>query len=155
MSVKAIPPGYERLIAYLIVRGAGEAIDFYQKAFGAIECLRMPGPAGKTIVHAELKIGESMLMLADEAGAAMGRSPQTLGGTPVCFVMYVAEVDAVFRHAVEAGATVLQPLQNKFYGDRSGVITDPFGHQWALMSHVEDVPSDELAKRAAAEHANK
>lgn len=151
MSVKAIPPGYERLTAYIIVRGAAQAIEFYQKAFDAVECLRMPGPDGKTIAHAELKIGESMLMLADEAGMAMGRSPRSLGGTPCCLVMYVADVDAVFRRAVDAGATVLQPLQNKFYGDRSGVIIDPCGHQWALMTHVEDVPPDELAKRAAAE----
>ncbi len=152
-TVKAIPPGYERLTVYILVRGAAAAIDFYQKAFGAVECLRMPGPDGKTIAHAELKIGESMLMLADEVLAPVGKSPQTLGGTPFCFVMYVADVDAVFGRAVEAGATVLQPLMNKFYGDRSGVIADPFGHQWALMSHIEDVPPDELAKRAAAEQA--
>jgi PhnB protein len=148
-TVKAIPPGYERLTVYILVRGGTEAIEFYKKAFGAVECLRMPGPDGKTIAHAELKIGDSMLMLADEAGAPLGRAPQTLGGTPFCFVMYVADVDAVFHRAVEAGATVLQPLQNKFYGDRSGVIADPFGHNWALMCHIEDVPPDELAKRAA------
>jgi PhnB protein len=151
MSVQPIPPGYDHLTVYIIVRGAARAIDFYQKAFGAVECLRMPGPDGKTIAHAELKIGESMLMLADEADAAMARSPQALGGTPFCFVMYVADVDAAFQRAVEAGATVLRPLENKFYGDRSAIIVDPFGHQWALMSHIEDVPPDELAKRAAAE----
>jgi PhnB protein len=148
MTVKVIPPGYERLTVYIIVRGAAQAIDFYQRAFAAVECLRMLGPDGTTIAHAELRIGESMLMLADEAGAALGRSPHALGGTPFCFVMYVADVDAVFHRAVAAGASVLQPPENKFYGDRSGVIVDPFGHQWALMCHIEDVPPDELAKRA-------
>jgi PhnB protein len=151
--VHPIPPGYERMTVYIIVRGAVEAIEFYKKAFGAVEILRMPGPDGKTIGHAELKIGESMLMLADEAAAGgMGRSPQTLGGTPFCFVQYVPDVDAAFQRAVAAGATVLQPLANKFYGDRAGMFTDPYGYQWCLMTHIEDVPPEELAKRAEAEH---
>ena len=149
--VKPIPPGYDRLSTYIIVRRAAEAIDFYKRAFGAIEHFRMPGPDGK-IGHAELQIGASMLMLADEVGPAMGRAPESLGGTPFCFVHYVDDVDAAFRRAVDAGATVLQPLTNKFYGDRSGMIVDPFGHQWALMMHIEDVPPEEMAKRAAAEH---
>ncbi len=149
--VNPIPAGYDRLTVYLIVRGAAEAIEFYKKAFGAVERFRMAGPDGK-IGHAELQIGQSMLMLADECDAAMGRSPQTLGGTPVCFVMYVADADAAFQRAVAAGATVLQPLQDKFYGDRTGMVVDPFGYQWALMTHIEDVPPEEMAKRAAAEH---
>lgn len=149
MAVQPIPPGYDRLTAYIIVRGAAQAIDFYKNAFGAVETMRLPGPDGK-IGHAELKIGESMLMLADECDAAMSRSPQTLGGTPFCFTMYVEDCDRVFQRAVAAGATVLQPLQNKFYGDRAGIVADPFGYHWALMTHIEDVPADELARRAAA-----
>ncbi len=149
----AIPEGYHTLTVYLIVQNAGDAIDFYKNAFGAEERLRMPNPDGKTIGHAELKIGDSMLMLADEQPGAFGKAPPSLGGTPFCFVMYVENVDAAFQRVVDAGATVLQPLANKFYGDRAGLVVDPFGHQWALMSHVEDVPPEELSKRAAAEQA--
>ena len=140
------------ITATLSVRDWARAVEFYKAAFGAEERLRMPNPDGKTIGHAELKIGDSMLMLADEQPGAFGKSPQTLNGTPFCFVLYVENVDAAFQRAVDAGATVVRPLENKFYGDRSGLVVDPFGHQWALMSHVEDVPPDELAKRAAAEH---
>jgi len=150
---RAIPEGYHTLTVYLIVRDCAKAIDFYKAAFGAVERFRMPNPDGKTIGHAELKIGDSMLMLADEQPGAFGKSPQTLGGTPCCFVMYFEDVDVAFQRAVNAGATVIQPLQNKFYGDRAGLLADPFGHQWALMMHVEDVPPDELQRRAAAEHA--
>jgi PhnB protein len=151
--VQPIPDGYHTLTVYLIVRNAAEAIEFYKHAFAAEERLRMPNPDGKTIGHAELKIGDSMLMLADEQPGAFGKSPQTLGGTPFCFVMYVENVDAAFQRAVDAGATVIRPLEDKFYGDRTGIVIDPYGHQWALMSHVEDVSPEELAKRAAAEHA--
>ena len=151
-SVKPIPDGYHTLTAYLIVRGAADAIDFYKRAFGAEERFRMPGPDGKTIGHAELKIDDSMLMLADEQAGAFGRSPQSLGGTPFCFAMYVENADAAFERAVKAGATVLRPLETKFYGDRIGMVADPYGHQWALMTHVEDVPPEEMGKRAAAEH---
>jgi PhnB protein len=151
-AINPIPAGYERLTVYLIVRGAAEAIEFYKKAFGAVERFRMAGPDGK-IGHAELQIGPSMLMLADECAEAMSRSPETLNGTTFCFVHYVEDVDAVFGRAIAAGATVMRPLENKFYGDRIGMIVDPFGHQWALMMHVEDVPPEEMEKRAAAEQA--
>jgi PhnB protein len=152
-SVKPIPHGYHTLTAYLIVRNAAEAIDFYKRAFGAVECFRMNGSDGKTIGHAELKIGDSMLMMADEQPGAMSRSPQTLNGTTFCLCMYVDNVDAAFQRAVETGATVLRPLATMFYGDRVGMVTDPYGHHWALMMHVEDVPPEEMEKRAAAEHA--
>jgi PhnB protein len=152
-SVKPIPDGYHTLTVYLMVRGAADAIEFYKRAFGAVECMRMPGPDGKTIGHAELKIGDSMLMLADEQAGAFGKSPESLGGTPFCFVMYVENADAAFERAVKAGAKVLRPLENKFYGDRTGMVVDPYGHQWALMTHIEDVPPEEMEKRAAAEHA--
>jgi PhnB protein len=151
-AVNPIPKGYEGLTVYLIVRGAAEAIEFYKKAFGAVERFRMPAPDGKTIGHAELQIGPSMLMLADEGPGAMSKSPQTLGGTTFCSVMYVENCDAVFASAVKAGATVMRPLENKFYGDRIGMVVDPFGHTWALMTHIEDVPPDEMQKRADAEH---
>lgn len=150
--VNPIPPGYDRLTAYIIVKGAADAIDFYKRAFGAAECLRMPNPDG-TIGHAELKIGASMLMLADDQPGACGKAPTALGGTPFCFVHYVDMVDAAFDRAVAAGATVVRPLANMFYGDRSCMLVDPFGHQWALMQHIEDVPPDELQRRAAAEQA--
>ena len=151
--IKPIPDGYHTLTAYIILRDAANAIEFYKKAFGAVECLRMPGPDGKTIGHAELKIGNSMLMLADEAVSPTNKSPQTLKGNTFCFAMYVEDADASFHRAVAAGATVLQPLENKFYGDRSGMVVDPYGYQWALMSHVEDVSPEEMEKRIAAEYA--
>ena len=152
-SVKPIPDGYHTLTAYIIVRNASDAIEFYKRAFGAEERLRMCGPDGKTIGHAELKIGDSMLMMADEAVAPTSKSPQTLNGTTFCFCMYVDNVDAAFQRAVDAGAKVLRPLADMFYGDRVGMLIDPYGHQWGLMMHVEDVPPEELGKRAAAEHA--
>ena len=151
-SVQPIPPGYHTLTVYILVRNAAEAMDFYKRAFGAEERFRMPNPDGK-IGHAELKIGDSMLMLADEQDGAFGKSPQTLGGTPFCFVMYLENVDAAFQRAVAAGATVIRPLENKFYGDRTGIVADLYGHQWCLMTHVEDVPPDELQRRAQAEQA--
>lgn len=152
-AVKPIPEGYHTLSSYIIVRQAQEAIEFYKKAFGAVERFRLPGPDGKTIGHAELQFGDSILMLADEAVSPMNKSPQTLGGSTFCFVMYVEDVDAAFQRAVAAGATVLRPLENKFYGDRMGMVADPYGHAWGLMQHVEDVPPAEVARRAAAEQA--
>jgi PhnB protein len=150
-NVTPIPKGYHTLTVYLIVRDAAAAIDFYKRAFGATECLRMPGPDGK-IGHAELKIGDSIVMLADEGAGAMAKSPQSLGGNTFCLCMYVEDVDAAFQRAVKAGATVTRPLEDKFYGDRVGMVIDPYGHQWALMTHVEDVSPEEMGKRAA-EHA--
>jgi PhnB protein len=148
--VQPIPAGYEGLMAYIILKDASRAIEFYKQALGAVERLRMPGADGKGIGHAELQIGNSILMLADECPEAMGRSPQTLGGNTFCFVLYVPNVDEAFQRAVNAGATELRPVANQFYGDRSGMVTDPFGYQWALMTHIEDVSPEELAKRAAA-----
>jgi PhnB protein len=151
--VKPIPEGYHTLTPYLIIRGAAQAIDFYKKAFDAKELFRMPAPDGKKIGHAEIKIGDSILMLADEAPEMGFLSPQSLNGTPVSLLVYVKDVDTVFQRTVDAGATVMLPLENKFYGDRMGTIVDPFGHQWSLGTHVEDVPPEEMKKRAAAEAA--
>ena len=151
-SVKPIPDGYPTLTPYLMVRGAAQAIAFYQQAFGAQERMRMPGPDG-TVGHAELTIGDSLIMLADEMPGMGNPSPQALNGTPVGFALYVEDVDAAFARAVAAGATVLQPLEDKFYGDRAGTVVDPFGHHWYLMMHIEDVSPDEMQKRAAAASA--
>jgi len=137
-------------MAYIIVRDASRAIEFYKTAFGAAERFRMPGPDGK-VGHAELQFGPSVLMLADECPEATSKSPQSLGATTFCFVLYVPDVDASFKRAIDAGATVLRPLENKFYGDRVGMVVDPFGHQWALMQHIEEVSPEEMNRRAAAE----
>ena len=147
-DVKAIPEGYPQVSPYLHVRGAGEAIEFYRRVFGAAERLRMPGPGG-TIGHAELALGDSLLMLSDEYPDMGVRGPRTVGGTPVTLMVYVEDVDAVVERAVEAGATVVRPLQDAFYGDRTALLEDPFGHQWSVATHIQDVPADEMARRAA------
>lgn len=148
-KVKPVPEGYHTVTPYLIVKGAAGAIEFYKKAFGATELLRMPDPSGK-IGHAEIKIGDSPIMLADEFPERGVLSPQTVGGSPVSILLYVENVDALFKQAVAAGAKVTRPLQDQFYGDRMGGFTDPFGHQWHVATHVEDVAPEELKKRAAA-----
>ncbi len=148
-AVKAIPDGYPVLIPYLIAKDAAKAIEFYVKAFGGKERMRMPGPDGK-IGHAEVQLGDSVLMLADEFPAMGAVAPPPDAPTPVFLAMYVKDVDAVFAKALARGATVKQPLENKFYGDRSGVLVDPFGHCWCLMTHIEDVSPADLKKRAAA-----
>jgi PhnB protein len=145
---KSIPEGFHSLTPYLTVRGAAEAIEFYKRAFGAEEQIRMPSPDGKTIGHAQIVIGDSILMLADEH-PQFNKSPQTLNGTAVSLLLYVEDVDAVFQRALDAGATVKLPLEDKFYGDRSGSVTDPFGHFWTLSTHVEDVSSEEMQRRMA------
>jgi PhnB protein len=147
MPVKPIPDGYHSVTPYLIVSGAARALDFYKKAFGATELMRMPGPGDK-IMHAEIKIGDSPIMLADEFPERNIRGPQALGGTPVGLMIYVPDVDTVFNRAVAAGAKVEMPLTNQFYGDRSGTVADPFGHKWTISTHVEDVPPAEMEKRA-------
>jgi PhnB protein len=148
-TVKPIPEGYQVVTPYLIIKGAARAIEFYKQVFGAVERMRIPaGP--DTVGHAELTVGGSVIMLADEFPSMGALSPQTVGGSPVMIHLYVEDVDAVFNRAVAAGATVLQPLEDKFYGDRSGSITDPFGHRWGIATHKEDVPPDELQRRAAA-----
>lgn len=149
MAVKPIPEGYPRVIPYLSIEGATAAIDFYTKVFNAKERMRMPGPDGR-IGHAELDIGDSVVMLADTFPDMGNPSPHKLGGTPVTVMVYVTDVDAVFDRAIKAGATADRPVENQFYGDRAGQFTDPFGHKWFVATHVEDVPPDEMAKRAAA-----
>lgn len=149
MSVKPIPEGYHSLTPCLIVRGGADAIEFYKKAFGAVELFRFPSPDGK-IGHAEIKIGDSPIMLGDEYPEMGYKSPQTIGGSPVSLMIYVEDVDTVFARAVEAGADIKDALQDKFYGDRSGTVIDPFGHVWHLATHKEDVPMDEMERRAKA-----
>lgn len=148
-KVKAIPEGYEGATPYLIVKGAADALEFYKKAFGATEIMRMPGPGG-TVGHAEIRIGTAIIMLADEFPEMNHTSPQSLGATPVSMLVYVQDVDAFVQRAVAAGAKALAPVETKFYGDRSGSLEDPFGHRWHFSTHVEDVPPDEMAKRAEA-----
>ena len=148
--VKPIPDGYHAITPYLIISGAAAAIDFYKRAFGATEVLRMPDPSGQKIGHAELKIGDASFMLADEYPDMGHRSPTSLGGTPVSLLVYVENVDQVVARALAAGATELRPVADQFYGDRVGMVADPFGHVWSIATHVEDVPSDELLLRAAA-----
>jgi PhnB protein len=143
------PDGYHTATPYLIVNDGAQAIDFYKKAFGATELMRMPGPNGK-IGHAEIRIGDSAIMLADEHPEMGARSPQTLGGSPVFLMIYVKDADGTTAQAEAAGAKILRPLENQFYGDRSATVLDPFGHTWTISTHIEDVPPDELARRAAA-----
>jgi PhnB protein len=147
MAVKPVPPGFHTVTAYLRIRGAAEALEFYRKAFGAEERYRMAMPDGK-VGHAEIKIGDSIVMLADEFPDWNVKGPQSLGGTSVGICLYVEDSDAAFQRAIDAGATVLRPLQDQFYGDRSGTVTDPFGHEWTLSTHKENVPPDELERRA-------
>jgi PhnB protein len=150
-KVKPIPDGYNGVTPYLIVDGAAQAIEFYKRAFGAVETFRMDGPQGK-VGHAELKIGDSHVMLADEHPEMNARGPKTVGGSPISLVLYVEDVDAVVNRAVEAGAKLTRPVANQFYGDRTGGVEDPFGHAWYVATHVEDVSSEEMKKRAAAAH---
>lgn len=148
---KPIPDGYHTATPYLIIRGAADAIAFYQKAFGATELFRFPMPDGK-IGHAEIKIGDSPIMLADEFPEMGYKGPQSLGGSPVSLMIYVKDVDTVFNQAVAAGATVKEAVSDKFYGDRIGSLTDPFGHVWHVATHKEDVSIEEMQKRAQAAH---
>lgn len=147
MSVKPIPEGYHSVTPYLIVRGGSAAIEYYQKAFGAIELFRIPAPGG-AVGHAEIKIGDSIIMLADEHPQMGFTGPLTIGGSPVSLMIYVEDVDTVFERAITAGATVKQALEDKFYGDRSGTLVDPFGHIWHISTHKEDVPAEEMERRA-------
>jgi PhnB protein len=145
---KPIPDGYPRVTPYLYVDGASAAIDFYVSVLGAEERMRMPAPDDK-VGHAELQIGDSVIMLADEFPDMGVRGPKTVGGTPMSLHVYVEDADGVFERALGAGAKELQPVTDQFYGDRSGQFEDPFGHRWNVATHVEDVPPDELEKRAA------
>lgn len=148
-NAKPIPDGYSTLTPYLIVPDAAAAISFYRRAFGASERMRLEAPGGK-IGHAELSIGDSLIMLADEHPAYGARAPQHFGGSPVMLHLYVENVDAVVGRAVAGGATAIRPVQDQFYGDRSGSVADPFGHVWHIATHIEDVPPEEIARRAAA-----
>lgn len=146
MAVKPIPDGYGSVTLYLYIKGASDAIEFYKRVFGAQEIFRLPAPNGK-IGHAELKIGNSIVMLADEHPEMKVVGPQTLGGTTCGILLYVDHVDDVFARAVTAGAKVDRPIQDQFYGDRSGTIVDPFGHKWTISTHVEDVSPEEMDRR--------
>ncbi len=148
-KVKPIPDDYSRITPYLCVRGAARAIEFYKKAFGATEVTRMADPDGK-VGHAELKIGGEKIMLADEFPEMGSRSPQSIGGSPVTIHLYVEDVDAVANRAIAAGAKLQRPVEDQFYGDRAGKLEDPFGHLWYVATHKEDVPEDEMKRRAAA-----
>ena len=148
--LKPIPDGYHAVTPYLIVNAGAKALEFYARAFGAIERLRIDGTGGK-IGHAEITIGDSYVMLADEHPEVDALSPQTVGGTPVSLHLYVEDVDAVVARAVAAGATLTRPVADQFYGDRVGGIVDPFGHRWFIATHKEDLTSDELRRRAAAQ----
>lgn len=149
MAVKPIPDGYHTATPYLIVQDGARAIDFYKQAFGAAELFRMADTSGK-IGHAEFKIGNSILMLAEEHPDMGYRSPKSLGGTPVSILLYVEDVDAVFNQAVAAGGKVQRPIKDEFYGDRTGTLTDPFGHVWTIATHKEDVSPEEMDRRYRA-----
>jgi PhnB protein len=146
MPVKPIPDGYHTATPYLIVNGGAAALEFYRKAFGAEERMRCPMPDGR-MGHAEIQIGDSCIMLADEFPEMGAKGPKSLGGSPVGICLYVNDCDASFQRALDAGATVLRPLQDQFYGDRSGTLTDPFGHQWTIATHKEDVSPEEIQRR--------
>jgi len=149
---KAIPDGYHTATPYLIIGGAADAIEFYKKAFGATELFRIPAPEGK-IGHAEIKIGDSPIMLADEYPQMGYKGPKSLGGSPVSLMIYVEDVDTTFAQAVAAGASVKEAVADKFYGDRTGTLTDPFGHVWHVSTHKEDVSVEEMERRAKAASA--
>lgn len=149
MAVKPIPDGYHTATPYLIVKDGAAAIDFYKKAFGAEELMRMAGPDG-AIMHAEIKIGDSPIMLGQECPAWGAKSPETLGGSAVGLCLYVEDVDARFKQAVGAGAKAMRPVIDQFYGDRSGTVVDPFGHQWTIATHKEDLTAEQIHERFEA-----
>jgi PhnB protein len=149
-STKPIPDGFNTLTPHLVVKGAAKAIEFYKKAFGAEEMKRMPGPDGKSLIHADLKIGNSRLLLVDEFPEMDCRSPQSIGGSPVTIHMFVKDVDATFERALAAGGEVRMPLADQFWGDRYGVLKDPFGHIWSIATHKEDLTPQQIGERARA-----
>lgn len=151
---KAIPDGFYTVTPHLVVKNAGQALDFYKKAFGAEEVLRMPGPGGM-IMHAEVKIGNSHVMLNDEMPDYGAVGPQTIGGTPVTLHLYVNDVDSFFKRAVQAGAKEEMPVTDMFWGDRYGKLVDPFGHKWSVATHKEDVSPEEMNRRMAKEFGGK
>ena len=148
MAISYIPAGQHSVTPHLVLREAGKAIEFYKKAFGAVEVMRMPGPDGKSVMHAEIKIGDSHVYLADEFPGMYSAAPAKFGGTTVSIHLYVRNAEAAFSQAVAAGATVTMPLMDMFWGDRFGMVTDPFGHAWSIAQHIEDVSPEEMMKRA-------
>jgi PhnB protein len=148
-NVKPVPDGYPRAMPYLIVDGAAKALDFYKQVFEAKERMRMPAPQGK-VGHAEITIGDAVIMLADEHPEMDARGPRAFGGSPVSLMVYVPDVDATVKTAVAGGAKVVRPIEDMFYGDRTGTIEDPFGHRWHVATHIEDVPPEEMERRVAA-----
>ena len=149
-NVKPIPDGYHSVTPYMVIKGAAAAIDYYKNAFGATELFRMEHE-GK-VGHAEIKIGDSPIMLADEHPEMNAYSPKTVGGTPVSLMIYVEDVDTMFKRAIELGGTEMKPVQDQFYGDRSGTLTDPFGHVWTVATHKEDLTPEEIDARVASAH---
>jgi PhnB protein len=149
MAVKPIPEGYHTVTPYLIVNGGEAALAFYKKAFGAVELFKLPGPDGK-LGHAEIRIGNSPIMLADEHPQMGARGPKSIGGSPISILLYVEDVDARFHQALAAGAKELRPLKDEFYGDRSCTVEDPFGHVWSIHTHKEDVSPEEMQRRMQA-----
>lgn len=150
MSVPFTPAGYHTATPYLIIKGAAAAIEFYKTVFGATEITRMAAPDG-SVMHAEIKIGDSVIMLCDEHPAMGAYSPQSIGGSPVGLCLYVPDVDARFAIAVASGASIKRPVQDHFYGDRSGTIIDPYGHVWTIATHIEDISPEEMDRRFVAE----
>jgi PhnB protein len=148
-DVSPIPEGYNNVTPYLIVKDAAKAIEFYESVFDASERLRLPAPDGR-VAHAELEIGDSVIMLADECPERGAKSPLTIGGTPVTLHLYVDDCDDVFERGIAAGAKEVRPLEDQFYGDRSGIFADPFGHLWNVATHIEDVSPEEMQERMAA-----
>lgn len=151
-KVNFMQEGFHSVTPYLSVRGAAAAIEFYKDVFEARERYRLPGPDGKTIGHAEIMIGYSIFMLADEMPEYGNKSPHTLNGTPINLAVYVPNADEYFKRAVDAGAKVIRPVTDQFYGDRSGCVKDPFGFSWSIMTHIEDVSPEEIARRLPAEY---
>lgn len=150
-QVKPIPKGYHSVTPYLVVHDGAAAIDFYKRAFGAKEMFRMDGPGGK-VAHAEIQIGDSRVMLADEVPDMKAFSPRSVGGTPVSLLIYVEDVDTVYATAIKAGGAATRPVEDMFYGDRTGCLTDPFGHVWHISTHKEDLTPEEIQHRAMAAH---
>jgi PhnB protein len=149
MAASPIPPGMSTITPHLAVRGAAQAMDFYKKAFGAVEVMRMPGPDGQSVAHGEMKIGNSIFFIADEWPGMELAAPQKFGGTTVSIHLYVENCDALYNQAVGAGCNATMPLMNMFWGDRFGKVTDPFGHSWSIATHIENVSPAEMAKRGA------
>jgi PhnB protein len=146
-NVKSIPEGYHTVTPYMTIKNAAKALDFYKKAFNANELFRMDGPGGVVIMHAEIQIGDSRIMLSDEMPDMNVKSPESYGGSPMSLMLYVDDVDSLFKQAINNGAKEVKAVENQFYGDRSGTLKDPFGHIWTLATHVEDVSEAELKKR--------